>query len=266
MTNYREWLKKEFEVRARRRPGYSLRAFARDLGVPAPKLSQTLRGICGISAARAEQIAKRLKFSDRERELFVAMVEAEHGRSAVTRAKARERLSALNTDDGFGELALERFRIISDWYHFAILELTDTADFKSDPRWIANRLGISVEETRKAIERLETFGLLEKDENGRYYQTHANIATPSGVPSKAIRDHHAQVLELAHRALEEVPVDLRDFSTMTMAINTDQLEEAKEALKEFRRKFCRNIQKRDGKDRVYVLSIQFFPVDKGGRK
>lgn len=262
MTTYRDWIRRELEIRSRRRPGYSLRAFARDIGMPAPKLSQMLRGICGISTGRAVEIADRLKFSLDEKDLFITLVESEHSRSALGKKKAQDRLKSLNASDGFGELSLERFRIISEWQHFAILELTEVSDFKSEAGWIAKRLGITKEDVILAIQRLEDFGLIKKDEKGRYRQTHVDLATPSGIPSKEIRTHHSQMLQLADQALEEVSIELRDFSTMTMAISTTQLVEARKYLKEFRRKFCKDLQNQDSKNRVYALNIQLFPLDK----
>ena len=43
----------------------------------------------------------------------------------------------------YQQLQMDTFRVISDWYHFGILELTYLKSFKSDPRWIAKALGIT---------------------------------------------------------------------------------------------------------------------------
>ena len=59
---YQDFLLEEFRARRTRNSNYSLRAFARDLDMPASKLSQNLRGLCGISVAKAEKIARKLQF------------------------------------------------------------------------------------------------------------------------------------------------------------------------------------------------------------
>ena len=65
---------------------------------------------------------------------------------------------------------IEIFKIIGDWYHCAILELTYLSDFKAEPNWIAKKLGIGYLEAKLALERLISLGLLVK-ENGNYTVT-----------------------------------------------------------------------------------------------
>ncbi|MGZ3787127.1 MAG: TIGR02147 family protein [Bacteriovorax sp.] len=260
--NYRTIIGRELEARKRRRSGYSLRAFARDLKIPAPKLSQILNGVCGISRVRAVQIATIIGLSTEEKEFFISLVEAEHSRSPIDRKRAQERLEKLKEDDGFASLSIERFKIISDWYHAALLELPKLKKFNSTPKWISARLGIEKKQAVAAIERLVDFGLLEEDsESLTLKRTKNHLATPSGIPTREIREHHSQILSKADQALE-LPVTERDFSAITMAIDSSRLDEAKEKLKEFRREFCKEIQTGHDKDRIYCLAIQFFPLDK----
>jgi hypothetical protein len=58
--SYRDLLKRELESRCGRNPRYSLRAFAKDLGLSAPRLSHVLNGRFGLSRAAAEAIADKL--------------------------------------------------------------------------------------------------------------------------------------------------------------------------------------------------------------
>src|SRR4051812_32553988 len=94
MQTYRDTLKNELERRARANLRYSLRAFARDLGMPPSRLSDVLNGVHGISPQRGETLAKKLKLDGLVREEFVASVIAAHGRSATQRSAARTRLAA----------------------------------------------------------------------------------------------------------------------------------------------------------------------------
>ena len=56
-----EFLGAEFSKRKLRNETYSLRAFARDLGVSASRLSEILSGKLGISEKTAETIASKLR-------------------------------------------------------------------------------------------------------------------------------------------------------------------------------------------------------------
>ncbi len=260
--NYRNFLKEEFDIRKERNSNYSLRAFARDLDMPASKLSEILRGLSGLSSSSATKLASKLQLNVEETEWFICAVEAQHARSKKERAKAKEWISSFSHTQSFDELSLDRFKIISDWYHFALLELTEVEDFSSNEQWIARRLGIDQEIITLAIERLIDFGLLEKDILGNLKQTHSNLATPSGIPSRAIRKHHSQILSKAQDSLDHTEIEKRDFSSMLLVIDEDQVQEASKLIKEFRRNFDRLLNEScSNKKRVYALAVQFFPVD-----
>lgn len=231
--------------------------------MPAPKLSQVLSGTCGISRDRGSVIASGLGLSVEETELFLSLIEAEHGRSPAKRKKAAETLERLQKGDGFGPLDLERFKIISDWYHAALLEVPKLKNFRANTKWLSKRFALDESKVRAAIERLLDFGLLKKEGPATLARTEVHLATSSGIPSREIREYHSQILAKADQALEDVAITERDFSAITMAIDSSKMEEARKELLKFRRNFCKNIQSGEEKDRIYCLAIQFFPLDKG---
>lgn len=58
------------------------------------------------------------------------------------------------------QVSIDTCSVISDWYHYAILELTYVSGFKANPNWIVKKLSITVEESKSAVERLKRLGLL----------------------------------------------------------------------------------------------------------
>lgn len=240
-----------------------MRAFSRDLGVAAPKLSEILRGICGLSETSAKNIALKLGLSSAEAQLFVDLVNAKHARSKVLRQRATEKLKGNVALASYSELSLDTFKIISDWCHFAILELTETDGFRSDCKWIAKKLNLDLGHVSEAIERLLDFGLLE-EAGGRWVQTQKSLATPSGVPSSEIKKYHRQILTKAEKSLTEDEISIRDFSAITMAIPEESFSEIQKEIKAFRRMISDKYMNKKSKTRVYSLAIQFFPLDKKG--
>jgi uncharacterized protein (TIGR02147 family) len=259
---YQHILLSEFESRKIRNSSYSLRAYARDLDLAAPKLSEILRGKCGLSEKSAQLIAKKLNLSIDETQLFINLVNAKHARSHVLKKKAAQKLSTINSYASYSEISLETFKIIADWQHFAILELTEVCGFQSSTAWIAQRLNISFKTADEAIMRLIDFGLLKKNELGSWVQTHKSLATPSGIPSSEIKKHHRQVLAKAEESLINDPVSERDFSTMTMALPKAAYSEIQNEIKNFRRMLAAKYLKTNNKERLYSLAIQLFPLDK----
>jgi uncharacterized protein (TIGR02147 family) len=259
---YRETLLGEFQQRTRQNPAYSLRAFSRDIGVPASNLSNILRSKRGLSLATAKRIAERMGMQGDEKTHFLALVQKEHGRSSGARHQAARTLKDLKQSVGFGELSLERFELLANWIYFAILELTHVRSFRPEAAWIAHRLKVERQEIEVALSRLIKLGLLEKIEGGGLRETVGDIATPAiNVPSRFIQEHHRQILGKALGTLGTIPVAQREFAALTMAIDARKLPAAQEALRAFRRQFAKDMQKSKSKDRLYCLALQFFPLD-----
>lgn len=257
--NYTKILLQEFQSRTRRNAAYSLRSFARDLNLSHSSLSRILGGSQGLSEAKAEEVIRQLKLTGHEADRFRIEVQSQHSRSKRTRESAQARLT--KNEFRISDLSLEHFKIVSDWYHYAILELSTLQDFQSDVTWISQRLNISELETKAAIKRLISLELLEKSQDGTIKKTTDFQATPSGTPSRALKNHHQQMLKKAEAALFDQDLDERDFSSITFAMSSETLSWAKQEMKSFRRSLTRKLATEKKKDRLYVLSMQLFALD-----
>jgi uncharacterized protein (TIGR02147 family) len=264
MESYQSYLQQEFDRRLRRNGSYSLRAFARDLQVPPSNLSEVLKRKRGISFKTASRICRNLRWNPAERDYFLALVEATHGRSEAARNSAHARLKALQTAHGFSEVSLETYEVISDWIHFALMEFSELASASFSLRSVARRFRLAPGKVRDALARLEKLGLIEKKRGRqlRWQQTAKDLATPEHVSSQPIREHHARILDEARCALENVPPEDREFSSLIFAVERSKIAEAKRELATFRRRFCKDLSDQSlNKDRVYCLSLQLFPLD-----
>ncbi len=161
-------------------------------------------------------------------------------------------------------LSIENFQIIAQWYHFAILSLTNLKGFRGDLGWIARRLKIRLEEAEVAVGRLLTLGLLERTPKGWKAVNDADIGTTSDVSSEAIRENHSQHLTLAQTALRELPIDRREFNNLTLAMNLSDVPRAKAALREFIEKFNREHETVPGQE-LFQLNVQFYQITRSER-
>lgn len=256
-ADYRELIRFELERRCRGNPRYSLRAFARDLGLVPSRVSGVLNRRQGLSREKAAKIAEKLGLTPAEQLLFCDRVESEHARSTAKKDLARKRLKTRSAMLSYANISLDSFRMISGWHHLAILEALRLVDFMSSPGWLSARLGVTLNEAKAAVTRLVRLGMLETS-NEAWAPSRRSNATPTDIPSEAIRDFHQQILDKARAALQEHPVAERDFSSMLLAFPSSRLAEAKADLKEFRRIFSAKYDPEKGCDEVYCLSIQFF--------
>lgn len=262
-NDYKTILREELASRCRQNPRYSLRAFARDLKLAPSRLSEVLSGKQGLSRAAADKIARSLGYGAGEIERFCDLVESLHARSKRDRDSARVRLKKHAVPSATYQVQIDVFRVIADWYHFGILELTRFDDFKSDSKWIAKRLGISEFETQLSLERLTRLGLIVT-KGGKIKPTEEHGLVPDDIPSESVKKFHGQILAKATEALQFQAQSEREFGSEIIAIDRAQLGEAKKMLRDFRSRFCKKMDESEVKDGLYCLALQFFDLgDKG---
>lgn len=150
--------------------------------------------------------------------------------------------------------------MISDWHHFAILELTTLKQFKKSNKWIGQQLGISEKVVAAAVQRLIKVGLLE-EKNNTLVATTADSFTTSDIPSKSIKEFHEQILNKAKEAQHLQSVEDREITTLTLGVKKSDLPKAKKMIREFKKLITKELCLLvDDKDAVYALGIQFFEL------
>ncbi len=242
-ADFRLVLQQAFVERCRKNPSYSLRAFAKALGVDASPLSAILRGRRPLTPKMKKRLGLALGMK-------------------LDEIKSFANLEAPSQSD-FQQITLDTYAIVSDWYHYAILELIRVRDFKPDFQYISKTLGISKTEVQIAIERLQRLGLLDIKENGQWVDTTSKgLATniTDDLTSLASRKLQRQILEMSIKALEELPTDIRSHTSMTMAVNPEDLIEAKKRIRKFRRELCLFFERNKNPSQVYHLGISLYPV------
>lgn len=241
-TSYcQEFLVHEFKKRQERNTAYSIRAFSRDIGVPKTSISEAMNGLRCLSTVNIDIMAAVLNLDNE------------------TIVRLKDDLSTLS-DRGRTLFAEDEFEVIKDWHYLAILNLAKLSDNQCHAEWIAGRLGLPLEVADESLKKLLGLRLLENIE-GKLVRTLQPITTSVDIPSSSIREHHRQSLQKAIIALEEVPVELRDYTTVTYVLDTKKIPEVKKLIHTFHRKLGKILPLNDATD-VYRLNIQFFPLTK----
>ncbi len=241
----REWLLAEFERLKAKNSRFTLRAMANRVKLSPGRLSELMSGKRRITPKAAQKIAVQLGLDPRRQAQFVA----------TAQAPVRHQ---------YRRLELDQFSVIADWYHFAILSLMETKNFRSSESWIASRLGISAIQVKAAIFRLQRLGLI-KSENDEWISSGGHLETPSDIVSSALRKSHRQDLQRAIAALDGIPLDERDITSMTMAIDPRRLPEAKARIKQFRKDMAAFLESGVATE-VYSLNVQLIPISKKSKE
>lgn len=229
---FRLQLQQEFSRRLRVNANYSIRSFANHIEINSSTLSQILAGKRKLSAELIDRISQKAGIARPDIQL---------------------------SDENFSLVQQDLFAVISDWYHYAILDLVLLPKFKREATWISRKLGITVYEAKTAVERLLRVGLL-REVDGKLQKSEVYYSNYSeGVTSSAHKEYQRKVIEMALKAVDNCPAERKDITSMTIAADSSKLPEAKERLKKFRRELCAFLE--DGeKDSVYHLGLQLYPV------
>ena len=252
MQNYcREILLQELETRKSRNPMYTMRSFARYLKLGTTSLSDVLSNKRKLSKKNILKISDRLALSPTQQKLLLLDLSRD----------------VLN-DQELASIQLEEdtFYSISEWYYLAILNLAKLPENKADLKWISEHLLISESQVDIALCRLQRLKLLEI-QDGRMTRTVQSLRTSTDVPSSAIRKYQSGLLKKISEIIEadQVPLEMRDISSVTMTVDRKNLKKAKEILMLTKKKIARLLES-DHPEDVYVLSFQLIPLTSEVRK
>jgi uncharacterized protein (TIGR02147 family) len=260
--DYRDVLLDELHKRQNRRPKYSLRAFARDIGVKAATLSDVLKGRYGLSPDKALKIAERLGFTDDHKAYFRDLVAAKHARSSAAREAASRRVHALRPRLQYQILQESQLLAHSSWEFPAVRQFIRLKDGDVTLQELSRRLRIPRQKVADVVDGLVTLGLLERD-GSRFKMKDANLRSDSPVPSAAIRSLHKSILHLAGERIETEPIPERKYLSSVFTVKASRIEEAREWLEEMNREFLEKFHDDKNPTDLYAFALQLFKVAGG---
>jgi uncharacterized protein (TIGR02147 family) len=242
-------LRERLRAAMRRNPRFSLRSFAKQLGIDHWTLSQVLRSRRRLSARALEAVGKRMGLSEEALRAY-----AQSFRRKPNSKSLPENIRSFQFD-------LDTFQLLSAWYHYAILELIQVSGFKADSRWIADTLGIAVEDVNIALQRLLRLGLLEMSGRARWIDKSGDAEFHSAALTEAACNQiNQEAHELAVEAIKRIPSQHRAHRQMVVALDSRRLSRLKMLADEFMNELRSLVSEGDTKDDVYQVEISFFPV------
>lgn len=262
-----DFLNYEFEMKRLKNSRFSLRSWSRQLGYENPSfLSHILKKERALKIEVAEKFTANLKLSGDAKKYFELLVLLKNSKTVDEKKIYLDILESLRpkSDKAPQSLHLEAFRVISDWYHMAILELVELADFKNDIEWISARLGneVSAQNINKAIQRLLNLELLEVTNKRKLIRVKDNpVLLENFIPSDAIRHFHKQMLEKAKLAIEEQQMTERDIRGSMISIREKDYLKIQEIIKKAHAEIIKYSCSGDGEE-LYQFNTQFYRITK----
>ncbi|MDG0815780.1 TIGR02147 family protein [Bdellovibrio sp. PAP01] len=249
--NVQEFILEQFNQRRIKNPRFSLRAFAKMLEMDPSSLSKVLKGKRIPSPDTAQRWISRLSLNTEEAQLLLQLTTA-------PRPKKKNGLK-------FVQMPAEVFESNYDWYFPILLEASSIKAYNENPSLVAKALGISVEKLASDIEILKILKQLRiSSKNSAMLQRNHNTTVHLPLTSQKRRQIQQKYLQLAEAALNEVPFEERDNTTLTVSLSKNDIGEIKAILKKARRRVNHfALAREESADCVYNLTMALYPILKG---
>jgi uncharacterized protein (TIGR02147 family) len=260
--DYRQYLKDFYENRKATNPWFSYRYISTKVKLNPGYLVKVFHGLIHLGIKNIHLFANLLGLNEKEQEYFTELVL--FGR-AKRQDEIEERFKRLQSIKGikFRTVADSKSEFFAQWQHMAVRSLISIVPFDGkNYRKLAAMITpkITAQQARASVKLLEKLKMVIKGEDGIYRVTEQFISTGEKWTSAVIRTYQKKNIELSLYALENLPKELRDISSVTMTVPVKNMDEIRERIRQFRQEMLLLSQERLDDDAVVQLNIQFFPV------
>jgi uncharacterized protein (TIGR02147 family) len=259
----REFLKQAYAAHKKINRGFSHRYIAKAMGAASSSFfKDVLNGRASLNPARSAKFARLFCLSPRDTEYFEKLVQYTQASTVEEKEKF---LNTLSRSRGAGEHAvLEAFQseYLQKWHYAAVREALAVTEYSGDDSALAALLDppITPNEARDAIQLLLRLNLIQKKPSGRYEKVDKVLVTDHRHNPDNARPGIVANLELARRALEVHPPEVRPFSYLTLSVSAESLHYIQEKIRDVRRDILARVSQAEDVDRLYQLNMQLFPI------
>lgn len=253
-------LRAELDARRVKNSRYSLRAFARDLGVDPSALSRILRLRDALAPALGADFVARLNLSPSMQRRFLESVLGERKRNErrkLARSLPAFRESDVDEPPRPGMLSQYTYERIADTCHQDLLKLSAFPGCPADLAWVGRQIGVTELRAKWIVAILLKTELLRR-EGGTLIRTEAALGSKREAERAIIRMERERALfETLRSSLGSAGVV---FHSERISVRPGDLPQAEAMI----RSFLRELKDRfdaDGEGVDRCLSVQLFPVD-----
>ena len=251
------YLKNELIERLRRRPQYSLRAFARDLEISPSTLSEFLRGQTKISIQRINNLSKKIKLPEEHQKHWIDLIQSKYSR-VLSQKKNAELNIQMRKKSSKKYIDLASYSLVANWESFAILEVFGLGKKYSDSD-IMKKFGISSARYSQTIENLNRLNLIRREKD-RWIANEEDTFVGENTRSEALRKFHKDILKKAYKAIGTQELDQRELRSTVFSFKKSDLPKIKAELNELWINLLSKYAYVPNRDAVYCLSMQLFDL------
>lgn len=243
-------LSQELARRIQANPGYSLRAFARDLGVSHSYLSLVINGKRKLSPQKIALFSAKLGSPE-------ASLSSLRGKRTLKKRTVRKQVLV----NEYSNL----FQAFANWYIPSLAVLVTTSNFKNSSQWISRKLGINPYLVGEALRVLSELKLVQ-NKDGKLQKTDHHLEVSPKESLASIRLFHEQIMKKAIETMKDtsqLDYKKRSITTDLIAVNPSHIPKVKRKIEKFRQEIVKELAEGDATE-VMALGVQLFPLTRFG--
>lgn len=260
--DYHLYIQEYYEER-KQKSAFTWRDFASQAGFASPVfLKDVSTGKKNLGAAAVERVANAMGLVDFEKAYFRALVAFNQAKNDTDRNSALDSMRDIANAHKVKILGADEFAYFDSWKNPVIREIAPAMP-GAKPLDMARacKQKISAAEVSETLQFLTRTGMLQKDDQGNYSQTEKAISSgDSSIVPLAVRNMHRQMGTFALDALDNVPVEERQFSGLTLGVPEDAYEKILKELALCRKRIMAIASESNKTEKVYRVNMQVFPL------
>ncbi|HUI91796.1 MAG TPA: TIGR02147 family protein [Chitinivibrionales bacterium] len=266
--DYRRYLLDYYNEKKRKNPRFSYQTWAYSAGFRSKSYFPEL--ISGKKSAGDDavgSIARSIGLEGKTFAYFEALVAYNQAKIHEQSLRAWARLNDFNRRSSARLLMRDQHDFYRQWYHHTVRELIVMNDIGGDWKRLASLVvpAITPRQAKASVKLLLRLGLVQK-KGKRYELTDAVVTSGDEVKSVAVAEFHLQNLDIAKKAVKEIPASERDVSCVAASLSKQGYAEVKEEVRKFREKLVSIVEKDREQERVYHVNVQLYPTSAAGKE
>ncbi len=259
--DYRDYLKDHYRFNKRNHRFFSFRYIARKTGIDASFYTKILNKKKHVSETGIASLIDFLKLDKLESDYFTTLVHFSKAKQGDEKNYYFDKLVSLRRPMA-KTLEKDKYDYFSAWWNAVIREELNIISFKGNFDELAASLlpPITLSQARQSIESLEKLNLVRKNAAGVYKPADSFVINDGKTLPSAVRSFQKEMIDLASTAIDKIPKQDRDISTLTVSTTRACIETIQERLAHVRNEIIELVKKEENAEEVYQINFQVFPV------
>lgn len=260
--NYRFFLNDFFAEQKTLKESFSHRAFAKKAGFASSSFfSHVVDGKRNLTDNSTEKMIKGISLRGKKATFFRTLVQYNQADTVENRENLYKKLSKIRKSSNLFAVSQKQWQYYDEWYYPVIRELAPSPNWDGDYKKLGMLVSpaITPDKAKKAVNLLLEIGMLT-EENGQFIQAHEGV-TAKDVPSVVTRKMRREYIHLAEEAMENLPLEERLISGVTVTLTEQQYKEIEIRLNEIRQLILsEGLGEAEGEGKVFQINFQMFPL------